>query len=55
MGTGNMHIYSNEEFEHRQKEIVQKNIYKPVLYTQYVKKNNVIKNYVYYDEPYRFS
>ena len=48
----NMHIYSLEKFEQKQKKNIAKNMYKPVLLKQYLPKNRVIKNYVYYDEPY---
>ncbi len=47
-----MHIYSLEKFEQKQKKNIAKNMYKPVLLKQYLPKNRVIKNYVYYDEPY---
>ena len=46
-----MHIYSQEEFEKKQLDFVKKNIYKPVMPAQYCAKKNIIKNYIYYDEP----
>lgn len=49
----NMHIYSFEEFEKKQRETISQNIAKPVMLKQYLPKNNVIKNYVYYTEPYK--
>ncbi len=47
-----MHIYSLYEFEKKQKKNIIKNMYKPVMLKQYLPKNNVIKNYIYYNEPY---
>ena len=45
-----MHIYSFDEFEKKQRENIKKNMYKPVMLKQYLPKNNVIKNYIYYSQ-----
>lgn len=49
----NMHIYSFDEFEKKQREYIKKNMYRPVMTEQYLPKNNVIKNYIYYEEPFK--
>ena len=53
----NMHIniYSIEDFDKKQAQYVKNNIFKPVMLKQYLPESNIIKNYVYYDEPFKIS
>lgn len=49
----NMHVYSNKEYEIRQKELAQTQINKPVMLKPFLSESKVIKDYIYYDEPFR--
>lgn len=48
-----MHVYSNKEYEIRQKELAQTQINKPVMLKPFLSESKVIKDYIYYDEPFR--
>ena len=45
-----MHIYSEEEYVKKLKVIIKKRITTPVSIDSTILKNNVIKNYIYYDK-----
>ena len=50
-----INIYSIEDFDKKQAQYVKNNIFKPVMLKQYLPESNIIKNYVYYDEPFKIS
>lgn len=51
-----MHFYSNEEYLHLQDEFIRKNIFKKYFKTaDFSKKPKVIKDYIYYEEPFIIS
>lgn len=48
----NMHVYSNQEYEIKQNEQAKAQIHKPVMLKPFMSESKVIKNYIYYDEPF---
>lgn len=50
-----MHIYTNEEYDKKQKQFIQKNAFDASFLTGVYLKPAVIKNYIYYDEPVKIN
>lgn len=50
-----MHIYTREEYEIKQKERALSKINEPFAINPGFSKTKVVKNYIYYDEPFRIK